>query len=91
MRLENLRSWFTNGLLTVHAALLQERWRERGQTIIETAMIMGFVSILAMTLLTALGDITGGALAEVSQVFSHTGGHDSVNASNVFRSPRIAE
>jgi Flp pilus assembly pilin Flp len=91
MRLENLRSWFSDGMLAIQASLLQERWRERGQTIIEAAMIMGFVSILAMTVLTALGDITGGAFAEVSQVFSHAGSHGSVDASNVYRGPRIAE
>jgi hypothetical protein len=91
MRLENLPPRLPDGLLAIQASLLQERWRERGQTIIEAAMIMGFLSILAMTVLAALGDVTGGALAEVSQVFSHSGSHGSVDASNLYRSPRIAE
>ena len=72
--------------------ILATRNSERGQAMIEIGMVVGFVAILAMSLITALGDVTGGALAEVSQVLQGSSEEQTgALPSDAFLGPRIAD
>jgi Flp pilus assembly pilin Flp len=79
-----LQHWFNRGQDFVAGLRGQ-----RGQTMMEAAMVMGFVAMMAITVLTAVGDVTGGAFAEVSQVFA--GPEQESIPSDVYLGPRIAD
>jgi Flp pilus assembly pilin Flp len=76
---------------TLFAEILAGHNAERGQTLIEGALVIGFVAILAVSLLTTLGDATGGALAEVSQAFSGAGQEQTALSNDAYIGPRIAD
>ena len=46
---------------------------ERGQTLIEGAMIAGFTALLAMAILTALGTVTGDTFSGLSDILGAEG------------------
>ena len=82
------------GLVTHPPAFLVDlatRSSERGQALIEVAMVVGFVAILAMSLITALGDVTGSALAEVSQVLQGSSEEQVALPNDAYLGPRIAD
>lgn len=78
----------TESLLT---RMMTSAESERGQTLIEGAMVMGFIAILAVTVLTALGGAVGGPLAEVSQVFNPSSGEQANLPGEAFTGARIAD
>ena len=72
--------------------LLVSRTAERGQALVEGAMVIGLVAILAITVVTALGATVTGPFAEVSHVF-HGGDQSSLPDEGYkgFVGARIAE
>jgi hypothetical protein len=84
-----LRSWIDRGQVTLNTVLLGLRG-ERGQGLVESAMVIGFLAILAVTVLSVLGDVTGGLLADAHQAFAGSGNDASV-PSDAFLGPRIAD
>jgi Flp pilus assembly pilin Flp len=72
--------------------LLVSRAAERGQALVEGAMVIGLVAIMAITVVTALGGTVTGPFAEISHVFH---GGDQANLPdegyNGFVGARIAD
>jgi Flp pilus assembly pilin Flp len=85
-----LRSLVTRGYQTIEMLLTQLQGRERGQTMIESAMVLGFLSIVAITIFSAMGDATTGMLSGVHEAFASSGSDASVQA-DAFQGPRIAD
>jgi Flp pilus assembly pilin Flp len=64
--------------------------RESGQAVMEYAMLATFIAVVAMTILTVLGGISGEAFGDLTAVF-HGGSHETSVPSEAFSGYRIAD